>query len=319
MKSKIVLFFTIIVCFLMQSTVLHLISIGSITPNLLLILCVSMGLMRGRKSGLWTGFFCGLLVDLFYGSVFGFYALIYMYAGFLSGYAFRIYYDDDIKVPMLLTAIMDFLYNLAVYALQFLLRGRLGLGVYFTRIIVPEIFYTVFLTMIVYRVFHYVNYHFMSPTRMHLISIGSITPNLLLILCVSMGLMRGRKSGLWTGFFCGLLVDLFYGSVFGFYALIYMYAGFLSGYAFRIYYDDDIKVPMLLTAIMDFLYNLAVYALQFLLRGRLGLGVYFTRIIVPEIFYTVFLTMIVYRVFHYINYHFMSPTRKESESIWVLK
>lgn len=123
MKSKIVLFFTIIVCFLMQSTVLHLISIGSITPNLLLILCVSMGLMRGRKSGLWTGFFCGLLVDLFYGSVFGFYALIYMYAGFLSGYAFRIYYDDDIKVPMLLTAIMDFLYNLAVYALQFLLRA----------------------------------------------------------------------------------------------------------------------------------------------------------------------------------------------------
>lgn len=165
MKSKIVLFFTIIVCFLMQSTVLHLISIGSITPNLLLILCVSMGLMRGRKSGLWTGFFCGLLVDLFYGSVFGFYALIYMYAGFLSSYAFRIYYDDDIKVPMLLTAIMDFLYNLAVYALQFLLRGRLGLGVYFTRIIVPEIFYTVFLTMIVYRVFHYINYHFMSPTR----------------------------------------------------------------------------------------------------------------------------------------------------------
>ena len=97
MKSKIVLFFTIIVCFLMQSTVLHLISIGSITPNLLLILCVSMGLMRGRKSGLWTGFFCGLLVDLFYGSVFGFYALIYMYVGFFSGYAFRIYYDDDIK------------------------------------------------------------------------------------------------------------------------------------------------------------------------------------------------------------------------------
>ena len=159
MRSKFVLLLTTVVCFLIQSTVLHLISIGSITPNLLLIL------MRGRKVGLWTGFFSGFLIDLFYGSVFGFYALIYMYVGFLSGYAFRIYYDDDIKVPMLLTAIMDFLYNLAVYALQFLLRGRLGLGVYFTRIIVPEIFYTVFLTMIVYRVFHYINYHFMSPTR----------------------------------------------------------------------------------------------------------------------------------------------------------
>ena len=86
MKSKIVLFFTIIVCFLLQSTLLQKIAIGSITPNLLLILCVSMGLMRGRKSGLWTGFFSGLLVDLFYGSVFGFYAwissIILPYTGF---------------------------------------------------------------------------------------------------------------------------------------------------------------------------------------------------------------------------------------------
>ena len=77
MKSKIVFFLTIIVCFLLQCTVMDLISIGSVTPNLMLILCVSMGLMRGRKSGLWTGFFLGLLVDLFFGSVFGFYALIY--------------------------------------------------------------------------------------------------------------------------------------------------------------------------------------------------------------------------------------------------
>ena len=149
MRSKIVLLVTTVVCFMIQSTVLHLISIGSITPNLLLILCVSMGLMRGRKVGLWTGFFSGLLIDLFYGSVFGFYALIYMYVGFFSGYAFRIYYDDDIKVPIM----------------QFLLRGRLGLGTYFTRIIVPEVFYTVFLTVIVYRIFHYINYHFMSATR----------------------------------------------------------------------------------------------------------------------------------------------------------
>ena len=165
MKSKIVLFFTIIGCFLLQCTVLHVISIGSITPNLILILCVSMGLMRGRKSGLWTGFFSGLLIDMFYGSVVGFYALIYMYTGVFSGYAHRVCYDDDVKVPMMLVAGTDLIYNLAVYGLQFLLRGRLGLGTYLYRIIIPEIFYTVFLTLIVYRVFYYINYHFMSITR----------------------------------------------------------------------------------------------------------------------------------------------------------
>ena len=119
MKSKIVLFFTIIVSFLLQSTLIHTIAIGSITPNLLLILCVSMGLMRGRKSGMWTGFFCGALTDLSFGSVMGFYAMVYMFVGFLSGYTYRIYYDDDLKVPMLLTAVMDLFYNLAVYGLQF--------------------------------------------------------------------------------------------------------------------------------------------------------------------------------------------------------
>ena len=126
MKNRIILFITIIVCFLLQCTVMDRISIGSITPNLLLILCVSMGLMRGRKVGLWTGFFSGLFVDLFYGSLFGFYALIYMYIGFISGYAFRSFYDDDLKVPLFLVAGTDLLYNLAVYGLQFLLRGRLG-------------------------------------------------------------------------------------------------------------------------------------------------------------------------------------------------
>lgn len=165
MKSKLVLALTILLSFLLQCTVLHIFSIGSITPNLLLILCVSMGLMRGKKSGLWVGFFSGLLIDLFYGSLFGFYALIYMYVGYFSGYACRIYYDDDVKVPMFLVAGMDFFYNAAVYALQFLLRGRLGIGTYFTRIIIPEIFYTTFLTLIVYRIFYHINYRFMNITR----------------------------------------------------------------------------------------------------------------------------------------------------------
>ena len=165
MKSRIILFFTIIVCFLLQSTVIHSIAIGSITPNLLLILCVSMGLMRGRKSGMWTGFFCGILVDLFFGSLFGFYALVYMYAGYFSGYAYKIYFDNDIKVPMVLMAGMDLLFNLAVYGLQFLLRGRLGLFTYLYRIIVPEIVYTVFLTVIAYRIFYLINHRLMSPAR----------------------------------------------------------------------------------------------------------------------------------------------------------
>lgn len=131
--------------------------------------------------------------------------------------------------------------------------------------------------------------------------------------------MRGRKSGLWTGFFLGLLVDLFFGSVFGFYALIYMYIGYLSGYAHRIYYDDDVKVPMFLAAGADLLYNLSVYGLQFLLVEDWEFVHIYTESSFLEMFYTVFITLIVYRLFRYINYRYMNITRKESESIWDTK
>ncbi|MDO4518946.1 MAG: rod shape-determining protein MreD [Eubacteriales bacterium] len=165
MKSKIILACTILCSFLCQCTILNHISIGAIKPNLLVILCVSMGLMRGRKSGLWTGFFTGVLIDLFYGSVFGVYALIYMYIGFFSGYANRIYFDDDVKVPMIMVCIADFAYGLAVYVFVFLLRGRLAIDTYFLRIILPEIFYSVILTFFVYRFYHFINDRFMTSAK----------------------------------------------------------------------------------------------------------------------------------------------------------
>ena len=159
----------------------------------------------------------------------------------------------------------------------------------------------------------------LQSTVIKKIAIGSISPNLILICCISMGLMRGRKSGMWTGFFLGLLTDMFYGSVFGFYALIYVYIGFFSGYSHRMFYDDDAKVYLLTVFGSDMLFNFAVYGLQFLLRGRLSLGSYLVHIIIPEVFYTTFLTLIVYRIFYFINYHLMKPVKKESESVWVIK
>lgn len=156
-------------------------------------------------------------------------------------------------------------------------------------------------------------------TLMDRIAIGSITPNLLIVLCVSMGLIRGRKSGLWTGFFCGALMDLFFSTVPGIYALGYMYVGFFCGYAHREYYDDDIKVPLVMAALADLAMGLAIYALAFLLRGRQDLLVYVRRIILPEMFYTVLLTLFVYRPLRGYIHRFIPASWKERDSIWVLK
>ena len=71
----------IIVCFLFQTTVFQGLDFGGIVPNLMIILTASFGFMRGDKTGLAIGFFCGLIIDIFFGNVLGLNAMIYMYIG----------------------------------------------------------------------------------------------------------------------------------------------------------------------------------------------------------------------------------------------
>ena len=91
MKRKIVIALMVLLCFLLQSTVFQALAIGSISPNLMIILTASFGFMGGRKEGMIVGFFCGLLEDIFYGRLLGMHAIIYMYIGYGNGQFNRIF------------------------------------------------------------------------------------------------------------------------------------------------------------------------------------------------------------------------------------
>lgn len=157
MRRKSTMAVLILVCIILQSTVCQMISIASIKPNLLIILTVSFGLMRGRKEGMMTGFFCGLLTDIFFESIIGFNAIIYLWVGYFSGYFYRIFYDDDIKTPLFLISVCDLAYGIVQYGFMFLLRGRIHFFYYLRRVIMPEVLYTLILTMICYRIFYSIN------------------------------------------------------------------------------------------------------------------------------------------------------------------
>ncbi len=165
MRNKCILLITAVLCFFLQCTLCQKIAIGLIAPNLLVIFVVSIGLMRGKKTALFVGFFVGLLMDLFYGGYLGIYSFLYMMIGYLSGLAFRIYYDNNIKVPMLLTGGCDFLYNVGVFVFTFLLRGRVQVLFFIKRIIIPEMIYTIFLTALVYKLFYYISHRLMKQDR----------------------------------------------------------------------------------------------------------------------------------------------------------
>jgi rod shape-determining protein MreD len=115
------------------------------------------------------------------------------------------------------------------------------------------------------------------------------------------GLMRGRKEGLFVGFFCGLVLDIFTGSYLGFYSLIYMYIGFLNGLFRKRFYPEDIKLPMLLIGASDLLCNLVIYFFLFLFRNRYQFNYYFLHLMIPELVYTMVVSIVLYLIILKIN------------------
>ena len=144
MKRGIVTAILILICFLLQCTVFRSLAFGGIVPNLLIVLTASFGFMHGERTGLLIGFFCGLLVDIFFASVIGFYAMLYMY-------------PQDIKLPIALILGSNFLYGIACYVIMFLLRGRFDFGYYLVHIILPEIVYTIVVTLLLYPLILWIN------------------------------------------------------------------------------------------------------------------------------------------------------------------
>lgn len=150
MRKFIVTFLMIIACFLLQTTIFRYIDFGGIVPNLLIILTASTGIMRGEKEGLVTGFICGLFIDIFFGSYIGFYALIYMYIGFVDGIFNKIFFPENIILPLGIILSSDFAYGFICYVLMFLMRTRFDIGYYMMHIIIPEIVYTAVVSLFLY-------------------------------------------------------------------------------------------------------------------------------------------------------------------------
>ena len=156
-KRPVITILIITVCFLLQCTVFQKRSFASISPNLLIIVTASFGVMRGRKEGMWVGFLCGIITDIFFGDLIGFYALFYTILGYANGFFKRIFYPEDIKLPLILIGASDFLLGNAVCVLMFIMRSKFHYWYYMGNIIIPELIYTILVTLVLYQIILKIN------------------------------------------------------------------------------------------------------------------------------------------------------------------
>lgn len=153
MKRKFGMILIAAICFIIQNTVLKELPFGNISPNLLLMITAAFGFIGGRKEGMFMGFFCGLFTDVFFGNLLGYYTFLYTSIGYANGFFHAVFYDSDIRQPMMLIALSDLGYGLIQYFFQFLLRGKFEFGFYFINIIFPEVLYSIVLTLLFYKFF----------------------------------------------------------------------------------------------------------------------------------------------------------------------
>lgn len=157
MKRKIVTVCIVLLCFLLECTVFQSISLASVTPNLLIVATSAFGFMRGKREGMFVGLLSGLMIDIMFGDLIGFYAITYMLIGYANGYFKRIFYDDDIKLPLILITASDFIYSHIVYMFMFVMRSKFRYGYYLKNIMIPELIYTILVTLILYQVILHIN------------------------------------------------------------------------------------------------------------------------------------------------------------------
>lgn len=157
MKRKIITFMFIALAFLLQSTVFSRLTFADVRPNIMIVVTASFGFMRGEKGGMAVGFVSGLLIDLFWGGVLGFYTLIYTVIGYFNGTFHRMFFDDDIKFPLVLVGISDLIYSAIGYLCLFMLQGKFIFSYFLGHVMLPELVYTILVTLILYQVILQVN------------------------------------------------------------------------------------------------------------------------------------------------------------------
>lgn len=133
---------------LLQTTVLDIVAVRGVTPDLQLILLVFLALRRGSMSGQLAGFAGGLLEDLVSLAPLGFYALVRALVGFSSGLLHGLIRTSAVAVPVLMlgaalvkglaSALLGLIFD--IHPDLHLLEGRFWIEAAYGAVLAPFLF-----------------------------------------------------------------------------------------------------------------------------------------------------------------------------------
>ncbi|MBL7070674.1 MAG: rod shape-determining protein MreD [Candidatus Omnitrophica bacterium] len=99
----------ILLGFFLQLVISDLLRSGTVKPNILIIVTAFFALFSSGKFGAETGFFCGLLLDIFSIRLFGLNAMLFAAGGYIIGKSNTKFYRDSMITHFILTFTLSFI------------------------------------------------------------------------------------------------------------------------------------------------------------------------------------------------------------------
>jgi rod shape-determining protein MreD len=109
LRVTIITIVTMLVCILLQSTLLQKIAIAGVKPDLALLVLIFVSMRRGSMVGQISGFATGFLEDVMNVSPLGFHSLLRTVMGFLYGLLSGNVFVDPFLMPIVLAVIATIL------------------------------------------------------------------------------------------------------------------------------------------------------------------------------------------------------------------
>ena len=140
----------VVLAIMVQTTALQVVRIWGIIPDLVMILVIFNGFLRGTREGAFLGLVAGLLLDFSAGGYFGLNALTMVLAGYLAGIAESRLYKDNLVIVMFLVGLVTVVSQLAQYLLLLYVDVSITPGVAIFRSILPTALYNVLVVPLLY-------------------------------------------------------------------------------------------------------------------------------------------------------------------------
>jgi len=163
MRSRIILYIILIFTFVTtQVTLLNFVKIFGVTPNIVIILIVSISLLEGRIHGATVGFFTGLCLDAVVGIALGFQALLGMLLGLALGNINKRFFKENIFVMATCTFISTILFESTITFAYYLYGIEMEFFITLKTIILPEALINSVLGLVLFLVIVQVNRKILS-------------------------------------------------------------------------------------------------------------------------------------------------------------